>query len=687
MSANPLRHNTTLLFLTVLLLTAIGCRNEEKTEDDVEETFFRLIEFVACNSMEKVDSIINATKTTHTDSATHYIMEAATAMKHFYCNKPDSMFLSMNNVFRWLSNEEREKGRLSETLYRVKARMYATHSMYFMNIAGQVDSAITYNEKAYNIVMKEMRDATPADRLWALTNIADLYKQHKEYDKAISYYEEALEVLSTTGNRKAAAAVYMGIAIAYTALGDYTQSKVWWDKVKEMWNVLSPTDKFLYFNNRGTNYYEQKKYAECKACLVKALQTIKETGLGKWEEMFVKTNLADVSIKTGDYVTAKRLIPEADAFFKEVGFELPRHYLQTQRMEIELKEKIPSVREAEQLIAEDYGAPQLAELERMRLSVLIRKYAELNEGRKLLAAYQILDSINTKHHNNNLRMRLSSVVAANEHDKRLARQRMEIEEKNTQLIITVSLILSLIMMIVAITVITLLYRRKKMLEEDRLLHNILMLRLDIARNRITPHFFGNAMNNILTAGKEDIEKRLHSLARLIRYTHEQATYIATTLHEELTFINEYIDFVSNALQPNFRFETTIEEGIDPKNVMVPAMAIQIFVENAIKHGISHMAKDAEKRIKIEARKEENGIMVKVYNNGKKMKIQEMGNENTGLKIVRQTIQALNSQYASGIRFGVENEEATGCSSWLYIPNNDKQHERYGNKTDKSIYHR
>jgi sensor histidine kinase YesM len=92
------------------------------------------------------------------------------------------------------------------------------------------------------------------------------------------------------------------------------------------------------------------------------------------------------------------------------------------------------------------------------------------------------------------------------------------------------------------------------------------------------------------------------------------------------------------------------------------MTIQIFVENAIKHGLKRQGG----MLTIRASRQGDATLVEVVDNGQGL--DSSYQEHTGMRVVRQTIQMLNERNHQQITFGIDNLEQ-GCCSWLLLPDN------------------
>ncbi len=186
------------------------------------------------------------------------------------------------------------------------------------------------------------------------------------------------------------------------------------------------------------------------------------------------------------------------------------------------------------------------------------------------------------------------------------------------------------------------------------------LQLLLLGNQLDPHFTFNAINSISASllhqdtGKAN--RDLVSLSRLMRAGVMQSDKIDRSLAEELDFLQNYISLIHQRLEGCFTYGIDLEEGIDLA-IRVPKMIVQIFVENAIKHGLKPML--APGRLQIIVRKEGRGVTIAVEDNGvgrNHLGTNDEQGAGKGMAIVQQTITILNRFNSRKIRL----EIADGC---------------------------
>lgn len=175
-------------------------------------------------------------------------------------------------------------------------------------------------------------------------------------------------------------------------------------------------------------------------------------------------------------------------------------------------------------------------------------------------------------------------------------------------------------------------KKKQELEEEyNNLHKIPL------NQQINAHFLYNSLNMISAYCKEDPELADKMVLLVAQYMRSYTTLIAAceyvTLNEELDLIQNYMDI------QNMRFENTIEFEIESTcdEVMLPPLALQPLVENAVNHGLRNRRYHG--KISIDACCKCNMAEITVRDNGvgfdtrNLVKVQGVGLKNLEARIV------------------------------------------------------
>lgn len=122
------------------------------------------------------------------------------------------------------------------------------------------------------------------------------------------------------------------------------------------------------------------------------------------------------------------------------------------------------------------------------------------------------------------------------------------------------------------------------LENERLKHENLQARLFLLRQQLSPHFLFNSLGilNTLTtdAGVHKYTIQLSAIYRYLLANHE--SHLAL-LQQEIDFINAYLYVIKERFEDALQISINIHDGVLQKKV--PPAALQLLIENAIKHNI------------------------------------------------------------------------------------------------------
>lgn len=113
------------------------------------------------------------------------------------------------------------------------------------------------------------------------------------------------------------------------------------------------------------------------------------------------------------------------------------------------------------------------------------------------------------------------------------------------------------------------------------------LERDALRARLNPHFVFNALNNLRALILEDPQRARELVGRLsntLRHALEHSQHETVPLTRELAVVEDYLAVEGVHYEGRLR----VSSHIDPaaRDALLPPMALQLLVENAIKHGIA-----------------------------------------------------------------------------------------------------
>lgn len=627
-----------------------------------------IAELISQQHSDKALALIAKAKARCTDSIDYYNYETLAAKVFFDTMQPDSMLSCNNRISRFLS---RQTDTLSERFRELRMTERMQWGVYYVKMRGRMDSALHCYKQALELAWQ--LPCADNRRMMLLGNLADAYKQTGQFDKSVGYYQQALSLGDTIGMDSATLInMDIGIASAYAAMANFEQSAVWWEKLQQLRPQMQLSDLFQFLNNRGNDYYLQGRYEESLSCFMQLDSLVSCHPEMVWEKMFGRANMSDIYLKLGQPDEAVPLLEQTEAFFAAQHMPIPLYYLTTQRISLALLQHNTPLASR---IARENDTPEwmIPEQKLLRQKVLLdlmrqqgdwKRYAEI-----LTSTNNLQDSIIS----DKTRMQYSVELMRHDHERMMLDKQHQVEELHLSLRWATALLVAALIVIVLITVIGAQKLHVRRMKEQAMLGRIASLRMETVRNRITPHFMGNALSTEMLAQMDGRQADLDSLVELLHRGIEMTGSEQTTLSEELKFIEFYCNVESRSIGPDFSLRTQLAADVDANRVVLPSMFLQILVENALKHGLKPKPQQEgrQRAVLIRATRKNTGTLVEVIDNGVGMPEERRQSDRTGLKVVKQTILLLNEQNRRQMEFGLHNHHHpdgdTGCCAWLLLP--------------------
>jgi hypothetical protein len=214
-------------------------------------------------------------------------------------------------------------------------------------------------------------------------------------------------------------------------------------------------------------------------------------------------------------------------------------------------------------------------------------------------------------------------------------------------------------------------------ETQKVTSELIKMQISAVLKELDPHFTFNAISSIgyliMEGKRQEAYNYLTRLSTLLRTILYDGTTISRPLSEELDFISNYCELQQLRFGDRFKYEITVADNVETYRE-VPKMAIQIFVENSIKHGFESDRKEG--LIEIILTQADDFIKIIIRDNGigraASMKLNTPGS-GYGIKTVKRIFEIMNyynSEKATVVINDLENgETALGTEVILRIPVN------------------
>lgn len=123
-----------------------------------------------------------------------------------------------------------------------------------------------------------------------------------------------------------------------------------------------------------------------------------------------------------------------------------------------------------------------------------------------------------------------------------------------------------------------------LIENEQLQAENLRNQYEVLKNQLNPHMLFNSLNTLRSLVRENQDKAqdyIQELSRVLRYTLQSNESQCVSLREEIEFVSAYIFLLKMRFENNLQFDIQISNAYE--EYLLPPMAVQVLIENAVKH--------------------------------------------------------------------------------------------------------
>lgn len=601
------------------------------------------------------------------DSLVKYNYLAMTLKTYLITSQLDSAQIVIQQIHDFIERQHSssQMADLESECFNMKGNIFAR--------VGNMDSAEICFRKAYELRMRGTRIEVVPD---ILMNLADANNRLGKLDIGAAWYRRALlmcDSLHIASTKKPP--IYYGLAQVYVIMRDFEQCDYYYNLAGESYDSMLPYEKYIYLNNRGTSYYYREDYQTAIKYFQKVIDLVEGYADMSFELNLGRLNLGDCYLQLNMVDLAVKYINECQLFFEEMGVSTALYYIDTQKIELALLQK--DFQEARRLLSESVVPPGIdPDMVHIRNKYLQQFYEETGNYKRAYHYLQRNNQLDDSIRNERVRMRTADLTLRYQQDSTLIAHRVLLQEqKNKVLVLRQTQFVVFAVAVVSILTAVFLYlysKKKRALLLARNHRTVSTLRLENIRNRLSPHFIFNMLNREMAERNVEEKQELSSLVKLMRRNLELAEQLCVTLAEELDFVKTYINLERRSLGPDFHSELKIEKDVQPEQIRIPSMMIQIPVENAVKHALRE--KEGERNLWVSVCRRGNGICIKITDNGGGYRPDSRNRgTGTGMKVIMQTIRILNNKNKEAIDVLVHNVSLQsgemGCEVTFWLPDN------------------
>lgn len=599
------------------------------------------------------------------DSMKYYDAFEAYSSIYYLENKYDSGLLMKQKTLAFLEKQPKATRR-----QELMASVYNAIGVYYAQM-NKPDSAIIFLQKSLQCT------PTIESKPDVYINLSDQYKFKGDLSTAAYYLRLALAVSDSFDLDKFKFPIYFGLGHIYLGLRDFKQADEYYQRAEKDYANRRFDEKVIFSNNRGNYYYYKKEYKKALACFKRAEKDLESTEYDFFKNM-VYANISDVYLNLNQLDSCKYYYEKAEPYFKSIDHKTILYYINATKIGVAVAENnFALARKLQQEIKSDKGIePNILSVRTEYLEKLALKTNDYK------SAYQYLKkrmTVNDSLRDDATQQRIADLDMQYKQDSTLMKKDLLIQKKSAEaqtfkLSTYLWILISLVGLISAIfgyyTI-----KRKHNMQRMKFIEQISNLRIGNIRNRISPHFMFNALNNEMQGVDEEKKQRLFTLIHLLRKSLEMTEETSIMLVDEIDFAKAYIELNKQKVGDNLTVSWDISEHVDLNNARIIPMMLQIPIENALKHGFAGM--EGEKKLSIKILREEEGIRIFVTDNGKGYHpngVSSPTSTGTGLRVLNQTLQLLNAQNRQKAVFLIQNigtQGETGTKVEIFIPHHYK----------------
>jgi len=146
--------------------------------------------------------------------------------------------------------------------------------------------------------------------------------------------------------------------------------------------------------------------------------------------------------------------------------------------------------------------------------------------------------------------------------------------------------------------------REATVRAERLEKETAVARLDSLRRQVDPHFLFNSLNALTSLVEENDPARavrfIRQLSQVYRYVLDSQSQELVPLADELQFAEAYVFLQKTRLDEALQVDLALPPAAQLSSFYLPPLALQLLLENALKHNTAYQADPLRLRVVVDA---------------------------------------------------------------------------------------
>lgn len=504
-------------------------------------------------------------------------------------------------------------------------------------------------ERAFTLLN---HDPKSKDLIAATINLADNYMQAGRMPLAAERYRYALFLTDSLHDNTNRASICCGLGLVYMELENFNEAHKFFNiAARDIAHRSLQTQHFYHFS-LGNCFYLQGRYDEALKSFKRALHIGQQLGNNYLTEM-CRINLGEVYLMQDSLLQAQQQMQYTRHYLQRNGEMLsPENlfYLKSLLVDLDIAQrkgcKVNDILEPLSDSTQMVRSPRYLMLHYRRLERYAARYAQWQRAYRYQKRAELYaDSL----HSQQTRNSVADLAGRYQRDTTLLRQQITLSKVSAQsarrqnyLIIA---IVSVVALCLAATLIIVAYRRRTHERLKRQMEQMTELRMDIVRNRVSPHYIFNVLGTVLPRLQRypEMVEPVEMLIDVLRGNLLTSGKVAVPLRDELALVHRFVDLhhYSKGALPVVTWQ--VQADLQQSDWLVPSMSLQIPVENALKHAFSTLT--TESAIHIAITQTDDVLIMQITDNGQGYNPGRVKRTNrdtgTGLRLLTRTFDILN----------------------------------------------
>ncbi len=559
-----------------------------------------------------------------------------------------------------------------------------------------VEQPLDAFELATNAVLVSKTNNDKRAEANAYNTLGTLYYNAGEFTKAISYFTKAKTLYATVQDERSQEYTLKYLGKSYEAINDRTNSINSYSGAEQISNSstsktdyrirnsklkrgqgrgdeaisdlerelrtnasIDPKQKIDIYLELGDLYLAKKDTAKGVKLIDKALLDSRQTqndsvsisALNSAWEIYEKNGLREQNIKTQQgYITQKT--DENSALNKAANYNLGNTLLKEDAKQAAefFKKSIEDTKQTKATVDQVRAVEKLSEA-----------YEKSGEYDKALEQYKIyvklVDSIKIRE----LASQMQNEILSTKYEvqesriRELEQKQLEKEAALTKQRWTIALLALGLLLLLGLTYFLVKNIRAKQRSNMR-------IRLASLRSEMNPHFIFNSLNSVngFISQNEEIKanRYLSDFSKLMRTVLNNSNNESITLDEELKSLEIYLSLEHSRFPDKFDYQLNVDTGLDTRDIGVPPMLIQPYIENAIWHGLRY--KETKGNLDVKLAEVDGALEVTIADDGigraksKSLKTEHQKDyKSAGMSKTKERLELLNKLYDKEYEVSVE----------------------------------